>query len=90
VAAATASAIEGERDAQRAVCAPRASQQPTPAAQEGWNAFENGFVGADSHSQTHSQKNSSLFSSPDNLHSKSPRFTQKIAPGIYDFPLEFL
>jgi hypothetical protein len=55
-----ASAIEGER------CAPppRIPQQPTPAAQEGWNAFENGFVGADSHSQTHSQKNSSLFSHP--------------------------
>lgn len=52
------------------------AQQPTPAAQEGWNAFENGFVGADSHSQTHSPKNSSLFSSPDNLHSKSPLYTE--------------
>lgn len=53
--------------------------EPTPAAQEGWNAFENGFVGADSHSahrHTNSQKNSSPFSSLDNLHSKSPLYTE--------------
>lgn len=38
-----------------------------------------------------SEKQLSFQPSPwDNLHSKSPRFTQKIAPGIYDFPLEFV